>query len=1379
MGSQTITATDSVNSSLTGLSNSITVAGASIVPTFFNTGVNSSGVPLADGTIGDPHYTLVSVPSGSTTAIRVRTSAGGYPVNGAWLGDDTLSAWIGPDNDPYDNGPAGDYDYRTTFDLTGYSPATASITGEWAVDDDGVSILLNGVSTGNSDTIANAYATFQSFSITSGFQAGLNTLDFIVQNAYAPTGLRVEATLKATALPPPIHFTETAPSQVAAGTPFNVTVTAENSNNTPDTGYTGTVHFTSGDSQALLPVNATLANGVGIFVVTLKTAGGQTLTVTDTANAGITATSGTITVDAAAATHFGMNFPATVGTGVSFAFTVIALDQFNNVASAYHGTVGFTSSDSHGVLPANSTLTNGTGTFSATFQTVGSQMVTATDIAASTITGTATVIVSENAVTHFAVSAPAAATSGTPVNFTVTALNADNTVDTAYQGTLAFSSTDSLATLPPNTTSSYLLYDDGPNNSVLEYTTSGTLVNSFTVPPTPSDDGPLRGLAIDANGNVAIYNGTFSPYLSTLSLATGTLLNNSTYTGWDTVGSSDFGGAAAYGNYVFVTGAANIGNSVVSGLFRFNINDHSVVNFSIGDDAVDVTIGRDGLLYEQNGAGSPAGDQVKVFNPTTLALLRTISLSQDQRAIAVDSNGDIYAVGLGYFDYDNNDIYEYSGTGTVLRIIPTPFYGYSSIAIDGSGQIVAVSGNNILVTNTSFSYFNTFTVPGSGGGFVGWVAPPLGVPLTLTNGVGTFSATLRTSGNQQLTVTDTSNSANNGTSNVLSVSATAATSLAVTTPAGVTAGTPFNVTVTALDPYGNTATSFTGTIHLASKDSRASLPANFNLVGGVAVVSVTLAAAGNQTLSAVDTTVAALTTTSSVFTVTAATAARFAFSSPGFVAAGRAFFFTVTAEDAFGNKANGYNGTITFTSSDAAAVLPGHSTLTAGLGIFSATLNTAGSQTLTATDTVATAIAGISGSIGVSTAATRFVLSAPAGATVGAPFPLTVTALDASNRVAAGYAGTIHFSTNAGSAVLPANATLSNGIGVFSASLSATGVQSVTVADTLSSLITGSIVVTVSALAATHFAVSGFPANIVVGQPFTCTVTALDQNNNTATGYNGTVQISNSALQLLLPPNSTLTGGVGVFSATLGSTGTTTLTAKGAAPSGANFVQASGSPFNAFAPSFLVAGDFNGDGNLDFLEVSSYYSDLSILLGNGNGTFADAGSYNVGPNPIAAAVGDFTGDGKLDLAVTDYGNNTVAVLLGNGNGTFGPTTFYSVGSGPYGITVGDFSNNGKLDLVTANYGGANLSVLMGNGNGTFAPAVNVTAGHNPTFIAQGDFNNDGNADLAVVNSADNTVGVLLGNGNGTFGPMQNDAVGLNPFELTLGDFGSAARSTLP
>ena len=71
----------------------------------FNTGVNGSGAPLTDGTVGDPHYTLIAVPDGSTTDIRVRTSAGGPPVTNAWLGDDSISAWIGPNNGPDVHGP--------------------------------------------------------------------------------------------------------------------------------------------------------------------------------------------------------------------------------------------------------------------------------------------------------------------------------------------------------------------------------------------------------------------------------------------------------------------------------------------------------------------------------------------------------------------------------------------------------------------------------------------------------------------------------------------------------------------------------------------------------------------------------------------------------------------------------------------------------------------------------------------------------------------------------------------------------------------------------------------------------------------------------------------------------------------------------------------------------------------------------------------------------------------------------------------------------------------------------------------------------------------------------------------------------------------------
>src|SRR5947208_3045494 len=113
--------------------------------------------------------------------------------------------------------------------------------------------------------------------------------------------------------------------------------------------------------------------------------GNQTITATDTVTSSITGTSNAITVGAAAATHFAVSAPASATAGSAFNFTVSALDAFNNTATSYAGTVHFTSSDGAATLPANSTLTNGTGTFSATLATAGNQTITATDTVTSEI----------------------------------------------------------------------------------------------------------------------------------------------------------------------------------------------------------------------------------------------------------------------------------------------------------------------------------------------------------------------------------------------------------------------------------------------------------------------------------------------------------------------------------------------------------------------------------------------------------------------------------------------------------------------------------------------------------------------------------------------------------------------------------------------------------------------------------------------------------------------------------------------------------------------------------------------------------------------------------------------------------------------------------
>src|SRR3989442_15554132 len=100
-------------------------------------------------------------------------------------------------------------------------------------------------------------------------------------------------------------------------------------------------------------------------------------------------------------------------------------------------------------------------------------------------------------------------------------------------------------------------------------------------------------------------------------------------------------------------------------------------------------------------------------------------------------------------------------------------------------------------------------------------------------------------------------------------------------------------------------------------------------------------------------------------------------------------------------------------------------------------------------------------------------------------------------------------------------------------------------------------------------------------------------------------------------------------------------------------------------------------------------------------------------NPISVGVGDFNRDGIQDLAVANFGSNTVSVLLGNGDGTFRPPLTVVVGGGPASVAVGDFNGDGVQDLAVANSGSNTVSVLLGNGDGTFRAARTFEAGAGP------------------------------------------------------------------
>ena len=188
------------------------------------------------------------------------------------------------------------------------------------------------------------------------------------------------------------HFSVSAPASATAGVQFgNVVVTALDASDNTVGSYSGTVTFSSTDNGAMLPANAVLINGVGTFSATLTTSGSRKITATDSAISAITGTSASISVSAAAATHFSVNAPTTVTTVVPFNLSVTAYDQFNNLVTNYAGTVSFSVSnpDVLATLPVDSTLTFGTGVFSATLVATGSnQHIIATDTTAPSVTGT-------------------------------------------------------------------------------------------------------------------------------------------------------------------------------------------------------------------------------------------------------------------------------------------------------------------------------------------------------------------------------------------------------------------------------------------------------------------------------------------------------------------------------------------------------------------------------------------------------------------------------------------------------------------------------------------------------------------------------------------------------------------------------------------------------------------------------------------------------------------------------------------------------------------------------------------------------------------------------------------------------------------------------
>ncbi len=201
----------------------------------------------------------------------------------------------------------------------------------------------------------------------------------------------------------------------------------------------------------------------------------------------------------------------------------------------------------------------------------------------------------------------------------------------------------------------------------------------------------------------------------------------------------------------------------------------------------------------------------------------------------------------------------------------------------------------------------------------------------------------------------------------------------------------------------------------------------------------------------------------------------------------------------------------------------------------------------------------------------------------------------------------------------------------------------------------------------------------------------------------------------------------------------------------------------------LAVGDFNGDGKTDIVTANRASYDISVLLGNGDGTFQTHVDYSAGTEPISIVTADFNGDGKLDVAEVNSADNTISVYLGVGNGTFQAQVTYPTGSSPNAIVAGDFNGDGIVDLAAADSATSNIALLIGHGDGTFAAATFFATGSDPDGLLAADLNGDGKLDLVAANNGSNSISVLLNNGAGTFATGVSYPVGRLPFAISAVD----------
>jgi beta-lactamase superfamily II metal-dependent hydrolase len=642
----------------------------------------------------------------------------------------------------------------------------------------------------------------------------------------------------------------------------------------PASGASGT--FANGTTTA-----SVITDGSGVATAPAFTANATAGSYLVTATSGAFSTTFSLNNLAQSATHFSVGAPATVTAGVAFSVTVTALNAANATVINYTGTVHF-SSGSNGSLPADYTFIGGDSgahTFSATLTSTGVQTL---DVGDGSISGSTNITVNAPPATHFSVTAPANVTAGVAFNVSVTALDASNATVTGYTGTVHFTSS-SAGTLPGDYT--FTGGDNGAHTFSVTLTSTGSQSVTATDTVTASINGsanttvappPATHFSVSAPANVTngvafnvtvtaldVSNATVPSYTGTVhftSSSAGTLPGDYTFTGGD-AGAHTFSVTLTSNGARTITATDTVTASI-TGTANTTVLAAPATHFTVTAPA-NVTAGT---------AFSVSVTALDASNATVTGYTGTVHFTSSSASMLPgdytftggDAGAHTFSVTLtstGSQSITATDTVTASITGsanTTVAAAPATHFSVSAPANVTNGVPFSVTVTALDFANgTVAGYTGTAHVTSTSAG-------TLPSDYTFTGGdagVHTFSVTLTSNGSRTITGTDTVTASITGSANT-TVLAAPATHYSVSAPGTFVPGTPFNVTVTALNASNATVTGYAGTVHFTTSAGSSTLPADYAFVAGdngAHTFSVTLNATGVQTITATDTVTASIT----------------------------------------------------------------------------------------------------------------------------------------------------------------------------------------------------------------------------------------------------------------------------------------------------------------------------------------------------------------------------------------------------------------------------------------------------------------------------------------------------------------------------------------